>query len=330
MNLPLDRKIFYLQNKDLEVQVNEPLPDKLYKYFSINKNSIDNFITSKVHFSNPFKLNDIMEGSSLLWNLDSFINEYIMETKRDWHEIFEHVSKTVPEEFFTHRGVLCLTESFDNNLFWPHYTSELGFCVEYDQKIFINSIVCDNKLLYPIDYKPLERIEFKKFITKTLNGTTMTVEALLPMIYSISIKDSIWSYEKEWRLMIKKENLGKVSHPLRIIDEKQNTLEINNLQNRNIHFDIDSIQKVIVSTLFFSNSRFSKIEVIDNVTKKYYFKSDSLYLFLFFLEIAKNYNDKLFQIDRDVKNNIIESKLNFRHEVLDISNQYVVLKSHKI
>jgi hypothetical protein len=123
MNLPLDRKIFSLQNKDLEVKVNEPLPDRLYKYFSINKNSIENFITSKVHFSNPFKLNDIMEGSSLLWNLDSFIDEYRIETGKDWHEMFEYVSKIVPEEFFAHRGVLCLTESFDNNLFWPHYTS---------------------------------------------------------------------------------------------------------------------------------------------------------------------------------------------------------------
>lgn len=330
MNLILDRKTFSLQNGDLEVNVNEALPSKFYKYFSLNKNSINNFITSKIHFSNPFKLNDIMEGSSQLWNLDSFIDEYRVETGRDWRQMFDYVSKTIPEEFFAHRGVLCLTDSFDNNLFWPHYTSELGFCIEYDRKIFFDSISCDNKLLYPIDYKLLERIEFSKFIKKTLLGSKMTVEALLPMIYSISVKDSIWSYEREWRIMIKKENLGKISHPLRIIDEKQNNIEVNNLQNRNIFFEQDSIQKVIVSTLFFSNSRFSKIEVINNFTKKYSFKSDSLYLFLFFLEIAKNYNDRLFQIDRDVKNNIIVSKLNFRHAVIDITEKYVVLESYNV
>ncbi|WP_261511768.1 DUF2971 domain-containing protein [Chryseobacterium paludis] len=330
MNLPLDRKSFTLYNNDLAVEVHEPLPDKLYKYFSINKNSINNFITSKVHFSNPFKLNDIMEGSSQLWNLESFIDEYTLETGNDWQYMFDYISKNIPEDFFAHRGVLCLTDSFDNNLFWPHYTSELGFCVEFKQEMFFDSIVCDNKLLYPIDYKPLERIEFKKFIVRILNGSKMTVEALLPMIYSISVKDVIWNYEREWRLMIKKNDLGKVSHPLRIIDEKQNTTEIDNLQNRNIFFDKDSIQKVIVSTLFFSNSRFSKIEVINNFSKKYYFKSDSLYLFLFFLEIAKNYNDRLFQIDRDVKNNIIVSKLNYKHEVIDITEKYVTLKSHLV
>lgn len=330
MNLPLDRKSFTLHNNDLAVKVYEPLPDKLYKYFYLNKNSINNFITSKVHFSNPFKLNDIMEGSSQLWNLESFIDDYRAETGNDWREIFDYISKEIPEEFFAHRGVLCLTDSFDNNLFWPHYTSELGFCVEYSQKSFFDSIVCDNKLLYPIDYKPLERIEFTNFIIKTSNGSKMTVEALLPMIYSISIKDLIWGYEREWRLMIKKEHLGKVSHPLRIIDEKENNIEVNNLQNRNITFDKDSIQKVIVSTLFFSNSRFSNIEVINDSTKKYHFKGDSVYLFLFFLEIAKNYNDRLFQIDRDVSNNIIVSKLNYKHEVIDITEKYVVLVSTRI
>lgn len=327
MNLPLDRKSFTLQNNDLEVEVHEPLPDKLYKYFSINKNSINNFITGKLHFSNPFKLNDIMEGSSQLWNLESFIDEYITETGRDSHQIFEYISKIIPEDFFAHRGVLCLTDSFDNELFWPHYTSELGFCVELNQQTFFNSIICDNKLLYPIDYKPLERIEFKSFIIKTLNGSEMSVNALLPMIYSISLKGVIWNYEREWRLMIKKEGLGKVSHPLRIIDEKQNTTEIDNLQNRNISFDKNSIQKIIVSTLFFSNSRFSKIEIISDFSRKYYFKGDSLYLFLFFLEISKNYNNRLFQIDRDVKDNIVISKLNYKHQVIDITEKYVVLET---
>lgn len=330
MELKLKEKSFFLIGQDLKVKTEREIPSKLYKYFSVNKYSVLNLIANKIHFSHPFKLNDIMEGSGQLWDLTEFIKEYESETKRNPLDIIKLVTQYLTEDVFQHRGVLCLTEKFNNNLFWPHYTSELGFCIEFATDEFLKSFASENFMFFPIDYDDLRPINFNKFITRESQGNKIAINAQLPLTYAMSIKDKIWSYEDEWRIILTKENLGKVSHPLHIIDKEQYEKELSELINRNIHYDNNSINRIILSTLFFSNSRFlNKVEVNDYV-KEYYFRSDDKYLFQFLLEVFQNYNDKIFQIDRDIDQGIIVSKINYKIKILYLNENYVTIESEKL
>src|SRR5690606_21384251 len=154
----------------------------------------------------------------------------------------------------------------------------------------------------PIDYGRLERINFKDYVAETTKDDKVSVNVNLPIIYTLAVKDEIWEYENEWRIILKKENLGKISHPLRIIDDKTYEEESKTLINRNINYNNNSISKIILSTLFFNHNRFNKIES-NNENLKYYFRNFDKPLFDFLLELKNKYSNKIFQIDRDINEN---------------------------
>lgn len=326
-DLPLDSKTFRLVDRRLEVINHKKTPDFLYKYSSINDKNVKNFNEAKIHFSNPFLLNDIMEGSSQFWRLDEFIDEWQIKTGWSSSKVEYQIKTDVPEKFFADRGLLCLTERFDNNLFWPHYTSELGFCIEFFTEHFVKSLDCEDVLLFPMDYGKLKRINFKKYTEVFYNKEKQpTFNALIPMAYTISLKDSIWSYEQEWRILITNKNLGKISHPLNFIDDKDYNGERNDLPNRNLTYNRNSISRIIISTLFFSNSRFSKELKFGKDTIRYDYRKIDNDLIRFLQTIKKEYSDKIYQIDRDIREDEVVSIVNYKIEIKEVNRQYIIIR----
>lgn len=330
MQLKLKGKDISLIGKDLVVDLHREIPVNLYKYFSISSYSIDNLIENKIHFSHPFKLNDIMEGSSQLWDLNDFIGQYVSETSRPYLDVLTLVTQHFPEEVYQHRGVLCLTEDFNNNLFWPHYTSELGFCIEFNSNDFLKSLEHEKIICFPMDYEILQTINFNDYIFREELSGKVEVNAQLPLTYALAVKDKIWAYEKEWRIILTKKDLGKISHPLHIINQEQYLAELKGLVNRNIPYDRQCINRIILSTLFFSNSRFANKIKVNNNTTEYYFREGNKDLFQFLLELQQNYNDKVFQIDRDIIEGEIVSKINYRIKIIYLSEKYVSIESEKL
>lgn len=53
------------------------------------------------------------------------------------------------------------------------------------------------------------------------------MDLLLPIYYSLSMKEIFWNYENEWRFIIKNENFDKITNPLVLITQEQKNFEIN-------------------------------------------------------------------------------------------------------
>lgn len=246
-------KTLYYQGDKVKISLKTEIPEKFYKYYSLSFYSVKNLVDKNIHFSHPYNLNDIMDGNLQLWDLEEFYQEVMQESKCKIDEFAfrKDIVQNKSFEFYKHRGVLCLTDSFDNNLFWPHYTSEQGFCLEFNSKKFLNSFKEENIKTFPISYQPLRKINLSENINKKKELGKANIDVNLPILYALSFKDEIWKYENEWRVLLTKKNLGGISHPLNPINDIDFMDENENIKKRNIPFNSDSINKVILSNLFF-------------------------------------------------------------------------------
>lgn len=341
MKIDSYNKILKFSKKN-EVQVTSKieLPKKLYKYSTISKNSLENLVDRKVHFSHPYNLNDIMDGNFQLLNLEDSYKKYIARTQDknvSIHSFRQELYKK-SSEYFKHIGVYCLTNSYSNNLFWPHYTFEQGFSIEYNTKEFLNSFNKDEIRVIPITYEKLKSInldEYSKEEKIFRNGKlSITTNINLGLYYTLSYKDEIWKYENEWRLILKRENLGELSHPLNNISDENYNKELESLKNRNIPINAHSIEKIILSNLFFHKKRFRE-QLRINEQEHFYFRKrnereikEFELLFSFFQEMKKNYNNQLFQIDRHFlpeKNEFI-TKITYQIKIIDLNSDRIIIE----
>lgn len=97
-----------------------------------------------------------------------------------------------------------------------------------------------------------------------------------------------------------KRNLGEVAHTLNIIDDTKYKKEEEDLFRRNFQFDPNSIQKIILSPVFFGKSRFNKIESINEDLSMLYFRNEPANdnaLLKFLSEIKNSLKDRIYQMD---------------------------------
>ena len=327
-------------NSDIEVILKTKIPEKLYKYYALNERSITNLIDKKIHFSHPYTLNDIMDGNFQLLNVDKIYKKFIDRTNRrdvSQTEFIKEISKK-SSEYYEHIGVFCLTDSYSNNLFWPHYTFEQGFSVEFNSKNLLSSFDSKKIKTIPISYEKLKSIDLDKYTIENrvlINGQPkIETNINLGLYYVLSFKDCIWKYENEWRIVLKKENLGDLAHPLNLIDNELYEEQLEKLKNRNINIKADSIEKIILSNLFFHKSRFCR-QIRNKDNEVFIFRKrneceteQSKILFSFFEELKEKFNEKLYQIDKhsDSVKNEFESKITFKIKVIELDENKVVIE----
>jgi hypothetical protein len=268
-----------------------------------------------------------MEGNSQLWDLEDYLGEEPAGARLSPLEIGMQIIQHLPEDEYQHIGVVCMTKNIDNVLLWALYTGDRGYCIEFLTEEFIKSFEHEKHHIVPIDYQDLETINFNNYITRN-----PAFNAKIPLCHLLSVKAISWAYEDEWRIILEKDNLGKVSHPLHLISAEQHDIEMTGLMKRNIGYDSNSIERIILSTLFFDKRRFLKKINISNTTKKYYFRDnvDRKTLFNFLLEIYQNYNDKIFQLDRDIVERKMVIKIMDRIKVLYLNDEYVTIERTRI
>ncbi len=325
---------------DVEVILKTEIPEKLYKYYALNERSLTNLIDKKIHFSHPYTLNDIMDGNFQLLNVDKIYKKFIDRTNRKDISQTEFTKELYKKsnEYYKHIGVFCLTDSFSNNLFWPHYTFEQGFSVEFNSKILLSSFHNEKIKTFPISYEKLKSIDLDKYAIENsvlINGQPkIETNINLGLYYVLSFKDCIWKYENEWRIVLKKENLGDLAHPLNLIENELYGEQWEKLKNRNTDMKADSIEKIILSNLFFHKSRFcSQTRDKDNETfifrkRNEYETEQSRILYTFFQELKEKFNEKLYQIDKhlDPVKNEFESRITFKIKVIKLDKNKVVIE----
>ena len=104
----------------------------------------------------------------------------------------------------------CLCTNYKNKLMWSHYAdSHKGFCIEYD---YSNLVVDDHTVLpLPVIYsdeRPL--ISWKAALN---NSPENVEEAVVQFTKGLLTKDNIWSYENEWRILIKATDVSDIPMP---------------------------------------------------------------------------------------------------------------------
>ena len=104
----------------------------------------------------------------------------------------------------------CLCTNYKNKLMWSHYAdSHKGFCIEYDY----SDLVVDDHTVLPLpviysDERPL--ISWKAALD---NSPENVEEAVVQFTKGLLTKDNIWSYENEWRILIKATDVSDIPMP---------------------------------------------------------------------------------------------------------------------
>ena len=181
----------------------DELPDKVYKFCSLStgndknldKKKLDTLKTNNIWMTDCSVLNDPFEGQF------AFIPEDIADSKSD-------IVKSIKKQLLHERDRYIqssMSFGYDNILMWGHYANGCrGYCIEYS--------IQKKDHLFPVQYLParllLSSPKFSKEVYDNLKKIDLELKKLKNddewftyMMYIQSIKSSVWSYEKEVRLI---------------------------------------------------------------------------------------------------------------------------------
>lgn len=189
------------------------IPDKIYKYFSLNNDEELNKIklktlkNKKVYLAESSAMNDPFEGKAFFYD-----NKELSKYERLSHcdgKIIDDFSDYIILTSFTKESVNCMP-------MWAHYANNhAGFCVEYDTNKNIQLKSC----LFPVQYTD-ERIDITRIMDELMKEVIEAIEKnkkknikrteinnlilIWISIYYSCIKHKSWSYEKEIRCIVSK------------------------------------------------------------------------------------------------------------------------------
>jgi hypothetical protein len=346
-NLPLplnleNAKFTHKGNKNIEINIKTEVPKKLYKYYSLSDYSLNGLKNNTLYFSHSHLLNDVMDGNFMLWNFDAFLKEFHKETNNvHQNETILNELRNLTEKFLKNRGILSLSDNYNNELLWIHYTNESGYCIEIETQVLKKSLEKNRKkdelYFFPISYGELKQINFNEHVEKSIisdNSKTKerNIDANLPILYTFAQKDVFWKYENEWRFLLKDLKFNSISFPISIINDAQKEYEDDKKSDGNVEIQKEAITKIILAPLFFNNSRFNNLEYDGLNVKIYNFKeNNSGKSTKAFLEILKSqFSDRIFQVDKIVKNEIVYREILYKIEIIDIGNNYIKIQKEFI
>lgn len=212
------------------------IPDKLYKYCPVSQNSLSSALNAKLYYSLPTGFNDPLDcNPSIVVDIDSHkmiallekvmaddgcvksqigeeINRiYYFSTEVELFDDIENYEKVVSYNIATEvrrrlrfeygaKGVLALTESWNNPLLWSHYAAQhQGICIEYN----VDKRAAD--IIRPVNYRaPRSIFASDMFAWKCENNEESRKKVYDTYFYA---KAPQWDYEKEWRIVNEKSGV---------------------------------------------------------------------------------------------------------------------------
>lgn len=331
MKVDLQKFSLINQNGNFQIEMNPEIeiPKSLYKYYYLNKNSLNVLKENYLHFAHSFTMNDIMDGNFLLWDTESFVDQMmkldnIPESEKIANQ--KDFMQICSDEFLKYIGIFCACENYSNDLLWSHYTNEKGFCIELDTSNLLQSLQEYKKFFFPINYGELSQINLLDFCYKRVENGIVNADANIPIFYSLANKDFFWNYEKEWRVIIRDETFEKITNPQIMLSEGEQKIENENLKKRNILIPENVFKKIILSPLFFNNNRFQATKFNRKEVKYFFSEGDEKTILIdFFKTLKEKYNDKIFQINKYLGNGKILRDITYHILILEVNDDYVEL-----
>lgn len=225
-------------------------PQTFFKYFALNKNSVDALTNMYLYATHPNQFNDPYDCNK---NLITFDTEESMKIL--WEVQYGDVCRTYTNEddaltfsrdaymtlLYRKLGLVSLTTTHNNMLMWTHYTNHRGFCIELDT----NSLPFRHYGPFPINY--MEDINKSVAIERG---------AYLAMLLQTNVKKSDWKYEDEWRLYIPNpvgfdmKSFGKESERYNRVDDHDRKFKYPICALKSVYLGInffDSIPNMVIS-----------------------------------------------------------------------------------
>ena len=304
-----DRFTYIVNDEELIIDSSIKKPRFVFKYYSFNKNSVDALINGYLYASSSIELNDILDGSDNIFYTSKPIkyNYYksFFADSIDDSELKNMYSRDISRETYALEflksyymnlinlyGIISLSENENNPLMWPHYTNETGFQLEFNTENLEISIKSNLEIhndeylgFFPINYvSKIEILDISNF-----------KDFRIPSLYINNIKLDHWAYEKEWRFLISKKNMGVRSSK---IGYNIFTDHLVKKENRYAFFDKESIVRICLAPNFFRKEIF-QLEFINKkemlVKPRHNKSKNEEYIFCFLSFLTKNFPDKIYQ-----------------------------------
>ena len=255
---------YELVNQNHNVDFPKQIPKSVFKYYSVNENSISAVVNQYLFCSHPYHLNDSMDCSTLLWDF-STLNEPLFQKFYEQYGLTELFNTDFEKDkingfaqtkelFFNlitnHAGIISLTTQPLHTLMWAHYSSENGFMIELDWETVKDNLKnknpnLNNYVFFPIQYaSELESIDFF--------GANFR-SADVPFLYSVGIKRKDWEYEDEWRLISYSKGYGI---PTSILSPYPS---VPRQQERRVYYPLEAIKSITLGKHFFNGKNVEKL-----------------------------------------------------------------------
>lgn len=246
-------------NKGIRIEFEEEIPIELYKYYSSSENNLKAFSNNKFFCSHPYHFNDIIDSTPLSYDFNTLTFEEYKIIFEDLVEESKLHSMYANEKIIGFReyrniyyslvtqklGFVCLTKNKMNNLMWGHYSSDTGFKIKFNTKKLIDSINFTNKqncLLFPVNY-----VKYKQHIDTSKYGL------YFPLLVDISTKVKDWGYEKEWRIIVTKNDMNV---PKSLVSLEEDYIGID---DRFATYSPKSIEEIVLGFNFFNGKNFTNL-----------------------------------------------------------------------
>ena len=188
-----DKVRFLIDDKDgSEIRNNS-----FYKYYALNKNSVDALTHLYLYATHPCQLNDPLDCADDLIEFDdvesarTVLGDLYTEVAEMYNNDKDAILKFTKVGFRTYyymkMGIFCLSSNCSDISMWSSYTEHKGFCVEFDVKSFPYDFWGPFEINYQKEIKPI-----------SVKRASLPLAALV----QTNIKLDCWQHEHEYRLLI--------------------------------------------------------------------------------------------------------------------------------
>lgn len=221
------------------------VPLTFFKYYSLNYYGVDALVNSYIYASHPNQLNDPFDCNNdiIIFDDEDSIRSLLGELYHEVSANFSH-SDFPPRAFNTIAykkcGIFSLATNHVHPLMWAHYAGKNGFCIEFDVREF------------PFEYYGPFPMNYVKTLPSIKTSQTSIWQALA---IQCSVKQSLWSYEDEWRIIVpspkglEMKSYGYWSENMNIGCEVE----------RKFPYPTKAIKRIILGAEFLSPERITKL-----------------------------------------------------------------------
>jgi hypothetical protein len=232
--------VFKVLHKGIEPKV----PETLVKYYPLNQYSIDAVTKHQFYVAHPMDFNDPFDCSLYLIDHSTIPLSTILDflcppyERRELIDVYRRNRTLVIQRYsvalwnlhFRTMGILSLCNDLESFHLWSYYTNHQGFNLEIRTQL-------PNNYAGPVKNAYLPGLQM-------INGEIFENE-LNALLYNISVKDSFWKHEDEWRyIVISKKNM-KIPESRFPIDQEDSI-------DRLIDYPPEVVKSITLAVRFFA------------------------------------------------------------------------------